>query len=163
MLNEPRITTISDKLLIGATTKTSLAESGMFKAWQQLMPRRKEIKNAIGTDLYSIQVYDTAYSYNDFTLETPFTYIGGIEVTNHNTIPENLKAITLQGGMYAVFTHKGDKIAFRKTMDYIHLNWLPKSKYQLDNRNHFEVLGTKYLGEGNPNSEEDVWVPIKIK
>ncbi|NER18622.1 GyrI-like domain-containing protein [Spongiivirga citrea] len=159
MLNEPIITIISDKLLVGISIRTSLAESKMPMAWQRLMPRRKEINN-IGNDMYSIQVYDNDYAHGEFTFDTQFTYIAGIEVVDHNHIPDQLEAITLKGGQYAIFRHKGDLAAFRKTFDYIHLEWMPNSPYQLDHRNQFEVLGAKYLGQDNPNSEEDVWVPI---
>ncbi|MEP1984886.1 MAG: GyrI-like domain-containing protein, partial [Maribacter dokdonensis] len=40
--------------------------------------------------------------------------------------------------------------------------WIPNSEYQLDGRPHFEVLGAKYKNN-DPNSEEEVWIPIKAK
>jgi AraC family transcriptional regulator len=39
---------------------------------------------------------------------------------------------------------------------------LPGSDYSLDSRAHFEILGKKYKHD-DPNSEEEVWIPIKIK
>lgn len=38
--------------------------------------------------------------------------------------------------------------------------WLPASGYTLDRRPHFEVLGEKYKN-ADPNSEEEIWIPIK--
>ncbi|WP_371811654.1 GyrI-like domain-containing protein [Flavobacterium sp. M31R6] len=38
--------------------------------------------------------------------------------------------------------------------------WIPNSKYDLDHRPHFEILGAKYKKD-DPNSEEEIWVPIK--
>lgn len=40
--------------------------------------------------------------------------------------------------------------------------WLPASDYNLDNRPHFEVLGEKYKNN-DPTSEEEIWIPIKLK
>lgn len=33
--------------------------------------------------------------------------------------------------------------------------------FALDDHPHFEVMGDKYLGHEIPNSEEEVWIPIK--
>jgi AraC family transcriptional regulator len=38
--------------------------------------------------------------------------------------------------------------------------WLPDSEYRLDVRPHFEVLGEKYKND-DPESEEEIWIPIK--
>ena len=51
---------------------------------------------------------------------------------------------------------------FSKTMQHIFTRWLPESNYRLDNRPHFEVLGERYKNN-DPNSEEEVWIPIKQK
>jgi AraC family transcriptional regulator len=32
----------------------------------------------------------------------------------------------------------------------------------LDNRPHFEILGEKYK-QGSPDSEEEIWIPVKEK
>ncbi|MCB0855813.1 MAG: GyrI-like domain-containing protein, partial [Bacteroidetes bacterium] len=45
---------------------------------------------------------------------------------------------------------------------YIFFECLPKSDYLLDNRPHFEVLGEK-AKLNDPNSEEEIWVPIRLK
>ena len=73
-----------------------------------------------------------------------------------------LKMLNLKGGMYAVFIHKGLPSEFKKTMDYIFLEWMPDSDYKLDHRPQFEVLGEKYKNN-HPDSEEEVWIPIQLK
>jgi AraC family transcriptional regulator len=72
-----------------------------------------------------------------------------------------METYTLPGGLYAVFFYKGlntDTSIF----EYIHRTWLPNSNYLLDNRPHFEILGEKYKN-ADPNSEEEIWIPIKLK
>jgi AraC family transcriptional regulator len=51
---------------------------------------------------------------------------------------------------------------FGSFMNYIFMEWLPQSNYQLDNRPHFQILGEKYK-HNQPDSEEEVWIPIKTK
>ncbi len=38
---------------------------------------------------------------------------------------------------------------------------VPASEYEMDNRAHFEILGEKFKGSFNPESEEGVWIPIR--
>jgi AraC family transcriptional regulator len=67
----------------------------------------------------------------------------------------------LTGGLYAVFDYKGlstDNSIFQ----FIFGTWLPSSEYDLDDRPHFEVLGNKYKNN-DPTSEEEIWIPIKMK
>ena len=45
---------------------------------------------------------------------------------------------------------------------YIFSEWIPQSDYSVDDRPHFEVLGAKYKNN-DPDSEEEIWIPIKKK
>ena len=38
----------------------------------------------------------------------------------------------------------------------------PNSDYKPDDRPHFELLGAKYKND-DPDSEEEIWIPIKRK
>ena len=128
--------------------------------WRRFMPRRKEIQNNIGSELYSIQVYGHLY-FNNFNPKTEFEKWAAIEVNDFELIPVEMESFILTGGLYAVFIHKGSSTD-NKTFQYIFTTWLPNSNYLLDNRPHFEILGDKYKNE-DPNSEEEIWIPIKAK
>ncbi len=156
---EPLIKSISEKKLVGMCLRMSLAENKTFSLWQSFMPRRKEITNALNTDLISMQVYNTTLEAGN--MEQSFEKWAAVEVPDFDTIPNNMKTFTLNGGLYAVFHYIGlstDPSIFR----YIFGVWLPNSKYVLDHRPHFEVLGEKYKNN-DPNSEEEIWVPVKLK
>jgi AraC family transcriptional regulator len=155
-----KTTTIEAKKMIGFSTKTSLTNDQTAKIWQQLMPRLKEIKNAVCADLFSLQEYDFK-KFNDFSPSTEFIKHALIEVKNYDDIPENFEQFNLPSGKYAVFLHKGTSAEFPKTAQYIFGEWLPKSEFELDDRPHFEVLGDNYKGHENTESEEEVWIPIK--
>lgn len=71
-----------------------------------------------------------------------------------------METLTLTGGKYAVFIHKGTPAEFPLTAAYIYRSWLPDSGYELEEREHFEVMGPKYL-PNDPNAEEEIWFPVK--
>lgn len=89
----------------------------------------------------------------------PFEKWAAVEVVNATNIPQGMQFFELPAGQYAVFDYKGpsnDTSIFQ----YIYDEWLPHSSYRLDHRPHFEVLGKKYKNN-DPNSEEEIWIPIK--
>lgn len=156
----PKIVTIPAKKLIGYSIEMSLLDNKTQTIWQLFMPRLKEIKNAVSADLFSLQNYPEDY-FTNFTPETVFTKWALVEVKDFENIPDGFEKLEITGGKYAVFIHKGNTEMFAKTAQYIYTDWLPNSGFQLDNKPHFEVLGDNYLGHENPESEEEVWVPIR--
>ena len=161
-MQQPKIINIQDRKLIGLSLQTFLAENKTFELWRTFKPRVKEINNRVHTGYYSIQVYNDDFDIRQFTPNIIFEKWAATEVSDFDDTPEGLKDFTLPGGDYAVFIHKGTSQEFPKTAGYIYGEWLPKSKYTLDNRPHFE-----YIPENNkpndPNAEEEVWIPIKLK
>ena len=141
--------------------KMSLTEDKTGELWGRFMPKRMQVQNSIGEDLYSMQVYDELVDYDTYDPSTVFEKRALIEVENSENPPEGMEAYTLQGGKYAVFDHKGPIDTFQVTLDYIFKTWLPSSGFEIDHREHFEILGEKYLGPFDPNTEEEVWIPIK--
>ncbi len=158
----PRIEILQPKKLIGKNTNTTLANNKTPELWQSFMKQRAEVKNAIGQDLYSIQVYKQDLDFKDFNPTTEFKKWAAVEVENYSEIPDGMDKLDLAGGLYAVFIHKGPASAFAKTFNHIFGTWLPNSNYKVDNRPHFEVLGSKYKNN-DPDSEEEVWIPITLK
>jgi AraC family transcriptional regulator len=93
--------------------------------------------------------------------EIVFEKWAAVEVSEFNSVPEGMASFILNSGHYAVFYYKGlstDTEIFR----YIFGIWLPGSGFELDDRPHFEVLGEKYKNN-DPDSEEEIWIPIKAK
>jgi AraC family transcriptional regulator len=126
------------------------------------MPYRKDISNKLSSDLFCLQVYDNSLDFKDFNPETEFEKWAAVEVSAVDNIPENMEIHTLKGGLYAVFNYKGVPSNFHQTFNYIFYTWLPMSEYEVDQRDHFEILGDKYKNN-DPSSEEEVWIPIKRK
>lgn len=157
---QPRIEVLPQKKLVGKSLRMSLDNNKTAELWRSFMPERKTIANTVNTAFLSIQVYDTSLDFKNFNAQTEFTKCAMIEVSDFEKIPKNMETRTLEGGLYAVFIHKGMAKDFPKTSQYIFQEWLPNSKYELAQRAHFELLEADY----NPmdeNAEEEVWIPIK--
>jgi AraC family transcriptional regulator len=159
---QPRIETLAPKKLIGKRVSMTVSNNQTFKLWLSFMPKRKEIKNNLTNDLFSLQVYPPSF---DFTFSNPdaaFEKWAALEVPDFSFVPEGLETFDLASGLYAVFEYKGVS-SDPKIFKYIFGVWLPKSNnYTLDDRAHFEILGDKYQNN-NPDSEEEIWIPIKLK
>ncbi len=156
-----RIEHLKEKKLIGTQIKMSFAENKTFELWKSLMPRRNEIKNNIGSELYSAEVYPPLY-FNSFDPNKQFAKWALVEVTNFDYVPSDMETLIFPAGLYAVFLHKGPASEGVKTYQYIFMNWFPASKYEVDSRPHFAVMGEKYKKE-SAGSEEEIWIPIRTK
>lgn len=157
---EPRIRHLSDKKLVGIRMNMSLMHNRTGLLWSSFMPRKKEILNGISNELYSLQVYPSDYFLN-FNPAATFEKWAAVEVQDFEFIPEGMMSFQLEAGLYAVFSYRGSNTDHR-IFEYIYGEWIPHSEYQLDTRPHFELLGNKYKN-GDPESEEEIWIPVKMK
>lgn len=130
---KPRIETLEEKKLIGKRITMSLSSNKTAELWQSFTPRRKEIHNIIGADLYSMQKYDASF-FSAFNPNTKSEKWAAVTVADFNQIPDEMAPIVLAGGLYAVFVHKGDMTTASKTFQDIFGTWLPNAEYILDDR-----------------------------
>jgi len=158
----PEIRYLQEKKLIGKRIKMTFSDNRTFELWKSFMPRRKEIKNNPNNELISMQVFDKSFDFNDFNPDVVFEKWAAIEVSDFDTIPDGMESYTLSVGLYAVFNYKGAASQGAQMFQYIYGTWLPLSDYTLDDKPHFEILGEKYKNE-DPDSEEEIWIPIKAK
>jgi AraC family transcriptional regulator len=157
---EPKIVDIPPKKLVGARIINSLAEDKTGVLWQQFMPRRKMIKNRVNTDYWSVQNYKN-FDPASFTEDTQFEKWAAVEVSAYEDLPDGLETFDLPAGKYAIFIFHGLASEYHKALRYIYESWLPSSGYELDERPQFEIMGSKYYGPTDANSEEETWIPIK--
>ena len=155
-----RTALLPEKKFIGKSIQMSLAEDRTQELWQLFMKERKTIRQIPGTDLCNLVVYDPPLDLQNFQPTTVFTKYALAEVANFDELPESMESFVLSSGLYAVFLHRGHPASFPQTLGYIFGQWLPSSGYTLDHRPHFELLGEKYKNNA-PDSEEEVWIPIR--
>ncbi len=153
----PTIKNFPATKFIGKNLSFTYANYRAFELWSSFMPRRKEILNAIGTDLFNIQINPENF---DFKPNTPFVKWAAVEVSNIDLAPEGMETLEIKEGLYAVFNYKGDQSNAAAFFKAIYTECLPALGYQLGNHPQFEILGEKYKNN-DPNSEEEIWIPIK--
>ncbi len=153
----PKIKTFPTTKFIGKNLSFTYVNYRAFELWSSFMPRRKEIQNSIGNELYNIQINPKNF---DFSPNTTFVKWAAVAVSTFDFVPEGMKTLEIQDGLYAVFNYKGDQSNVAVFFKAIYTEWLPNSEFDLDARPQFEILGEKYKKD-DPNSEEEIWIPIK--
>jgi AraC family transcriptional regulator len=157
-----RLENLPPTKLRGLKIRTCQAKNQTFELWNNFMPKVKEIKNRVNSNLISMQKFDEGQKMIDFKLTTEYDKWAAVEVRDFNSSPHSMQEYNLQGGLYAVFLHKGAVADFAHTQKFIYAEWLPISEYELDDREHLQVMGNKYINNSS-DSEEEVWVPVKSK
>lgn len=155
-----KIEKINKKKLVGKSMEMTLSNNKTSELWQSFIIKRDLVKNRIDSNYISMQVYDYSKSSKTFNPNVGFEKWAVVEVSDFEEISEEMKSYELQGGLYAVFLHKGQPSTFYKTFKYIFEEWFPNSDYELDEREHFELLGEKYKNN-DPTSEEEIFIPIR--
>lgn len=158
---EARIEILSEKKLVGQHIIMSFLENKTFQLWSNFMPQRKEISNTLNSNLYSLEVFPVNY-FDNFDAGKSFQKWAAVEVSSFDKVPEEMESLTIPQGLYAIFVHKGPQSEGHKTYHTIFAEWLPKSKYTVDDRPHFAVMDEKYKKE-EPDSEEEIWIPVKLR
>lgn len=158
---EYRIEELKPKILVGKKLRMSFAQNTTAQLWKSFMMQRGEIAHVIGSDLYSMQIYPSVF-FNSLDPFREFEKWAAIEVSEAQGLPDGMEQYTLPPGPYAVFFYKGSSAEGAAVFEYILGTWLPASLYELDDRPHFEVLGSNYKNN-DPSSEEEIWIPVKLK
>lgn len=159
---DPRIETLPTTHLVGQKTTMSFANNKTFQLWQSFSPRKKELKNRINNDLYSVEIYPNTQFFQKFDPTQNFEKWAAIAVSEIEDVPTDMSSITIPEGLYAVFHYKGKPSEIQDTFQYIYGQWLPNSEYEMGDRPYFALMGKKYKGE-HPDSEEEFLIPIKKK
>lgn len=150
---------LQQKKLLGKTKRMSFVNNTTRELWQWFQTKRPHLKHVIGSDLYSLEVYDDISHFRNFDPTREFNKWAAVEVNSYNEASPEMDQLVVPTGLYAVFLHKGPASEGKKTYQYIFSSWLPNSEFALDDRPHFAVMGAKYKGE-SAESEEEIWIPI---
>lgn len=159
---KPRIEILPEKKVVGIRLNMSLAKDQTRALWMSFSPRKKEIKNLMGSELLSIEIYSNPDFFINFSPEKEFEKWAALEVQSFEGVPIGMETLVIPEGLYAVFHYKGKPSEAKGTFQHIYGIWLPNSEYDLDQRPHFALMGDKYKGE-DPESEEEFWIPIRNK
>ncbi|MFT3885638.1 MAG: GyrI-like domain-containing protein [Flavobacteriales bacterium] len=157
-MQEPRIELLPERTFVGLHTRASFATHRPEVLWRRFGPLRRGIANAIGTGRFSMAVYGPGF-FDAFDPHRAFEQWATVEVADAAHVPEGM-AVLRAAGLYAVFIHRGPASDGPRTFRYIFGTWLPASRYEVDQRPHFEVMGPGYDPDAE-EAEEALWIPVR--
>src|ERR1700741_626757 len=102
----PEIKNITAKKLVGKHLSMSLSDNKTMSLFSDFIPKRFEIKNSIGPDIFCLKTYPSDY-FRNFSPTATFEKWALMEVNDHNKIPEGMEPFNIPEGLYAVFHYKG--------------------------------------------------------
>jgi AraC family transcriptional regulator len=131
------------------------------KIWEEFLPMMKAIPNVLPVH----EAFGLCFYTERFKQTGLFYYLAGVPVSSLEEIPLELVGKTLPASEYAVFTHKGKIVGktnpIRDTYAYAYGTWLPSSQYVNPYAYDFEYYNERFAGNENPDSELDIYIPIK--
>ncbi|MDR0924454.1 MAG: GyrI-like domain-containing protein [Hungatella sp.] len=150
------------KYIMGIRFKTDIDTSNIVEMWSIF----NELVSRLGYDVctckrYSIFESTESCSVDKFNADSEATVFIGIEVYQNNDIPEEMLIKRLVANKYAKFTHTGTAGSLLKTYQYIWGVWFPNSGYEIAGHDDFECYTERFSGPDNPDSEIDIYFPIK--
>lgn len=158
---EPQVVMLEPIRIGGYSTQTSYLGNTIPQLWGRFMPQRKQIQLPADDNLYSVAVYPEDF-FEGMQPGKLFERRAAVCMNEATVLLPDMEEWIIPGGLYAVFRHVGAHTDM-STIDYIFREWLPQNGfYALDARPHFEILGAKYK-QGDPASEEDIYIPVRKK
>jgi len=135
------------------------SDKGLFtKAWEIFLKLNvginwKDCNKAYGVEFFTEEFYH----------ENKWFYMVAMEMPDLSEIPMNMVGKVIPANSYAVFTAKGGIKNLPKTSRHGHEEWLPKSKCKEADWFEFELYDERAKDVDDPNSEIDIYIPIREK
>jgi AraC family transcriptional regulator len=152
-LNPPRFETGRTLLVAGLGERYSFETNhGIPLQWQRFMPYIGNIPGQVGNVTYGVCCNSDGAG--------NFEYIAGVEVSNFDELPAELRRVRIPAQRYAVFTHRDHISTMRATVYTIWNKWLPTLGHEVADAPDFE----RYDARFDPRSgtgEVEIWLPLK--
>ncbi|MEK8215217.1 effector binding domain-containing protein [Paenibacillus sp. FSL L8-0463] len=158
----PQIVDVEPKQLVGIRFQTSVANNQSVSKWEYFQSRVHEIPHAL-PDSCRYGIFESAQgcTFTSFSEQSQTSEFIGIEVNDTSLAPDKMCYKKFPGGKYARFTHTGKTHSLFQSYQYIWGTWLSASDVELAARDDFECYSERFLGTDNPESQIDIYFPIK--
>lgn len=155
----PQILSFAPKELVGMTFNNITIQTGYTSAYQQF--HHFLLKPLYRKPYYGVFIQENHCSRESFTLANPTKLFIGFEKTLAEKISMQKTFLTLKGGTYAKFIHRGPTMYLPLTYHYIWGTWLVNTDFSFDQRADFEYYSDRFTGENQPDSEIHIYFPIQ--
>lgn len=153
---EPRIVEKDAFTVVGMIYFGDNQKGEIGQLWTEFNRRAGKIEHRVDGAGYGFCFMDESSNPN-------FWYICSLAVDQIGEIPMEMVAKTVPAQTYAVFTHKGPVATLGETYGQAYGTWLPGSEYEPAAHFDFEYYDERFTNTTDPNSELDIYIPIKRK
>lgn len=159
----PRLVELPHILTAGIRGRTNLRDNRVPQLWNQFQSLLPLIPNSVphGRAFGICESCGEGNSLYTMNSDIIFSEVAAVEVLAAVPLPPPLIHKTIGGGRYAVFTHTGTLRTLSLSFQYIWGTWSLSSQEQLDEREDFELYDDRYLGFDHPDSQIDIYIPIR--
>lgn len=158
----PEIVDIEEVKIVGIRGETTLRDNSLKPLWEKFYLLQDKIPNRLsnGRRFGICELIDENIHYT-LSNDLLFSDFIGIEVSSFKDIVLPFQTKIITGGRYAVFRHTGSLQTISDTLHYIWGTWLLNTKEEIDNREMFELYDHRFIGYDHPESQMDIYIPIK--
>ncbi len=154
---KPEVIIFRETKVISARAYGAYAKAAP-EAWSQVM------KFAYSNRLMKKGVRMFGISHDDPNVTEPnnIRYDACVDIEANIAKEVNLRKLTVSGGKYAKFLHKGAYENFQETYSFIFNEWLPENNHKLRDEPCFEIYLNKDPRRTKPeNLKTEIYIPIE--
>lgn len=156
-----RVVGITETVHFDSTVPSS--ENAIAKLWTRFGSRIPEIQGQLGWRSYGLMLQNP-----DNPPGAPFDYTASVQISADGDIPEGMISIEVPAARYLVLTYRGQLDGISDAFMHFWGHVLPDSPYEYDGgvrtgKYEFEFYDQRYTQPGDPNSEIDLYFPIRAK
>ena len=145
--------------LSGLSRKMSFSKDETALLWKDFMISKSNL--SIPFELYDVGIYSENF-FRNFDPNLKFEKWAALETKNLHEKPSVFQELLIPAGLYLRYRYKGHPKLVAKTYQFLLGQYLPTSKFNLDNRPHFALMGNSYKNDSS-ESEEDLYLPVTYK
>lgn len=139
------------------------SENAIAKLWGQFSKRIPEIPGLLGWRSFGLMLQNP-----NNPPSAPFDYTAAVQIFQDGNIPEGMTRIEVPTARYIVLTYRGSLDGISDAFGHFWGHWLPNSPYEYDGgirtgKYEFEFYDQRYTQSDDPNSEIDLYFPIRAK
>ena len=144
--------------LVGKRCRMSLTDDQTPRLWGSLMSEQTSWPDRSDDILYHVDVYPDLEYFESFNPVRTFDRWACLKPSSSSNQAYDL--LEIPAGKYAKFRYKGHPKKAGLAYGYLFNEWLPNSGYELADRPHLALMGSKYINDSD-ESEEELWIPLR--
>ncbi|OBZ15982.1 GyrI-like domain-containing protein [Bacillus sp. FJAT-26390] len=163
IIEKPAFTVVGVTETIHFDSSLPASENKIAKLWGEFGKRIPEVQGQLGWRSFGLMLQNP-----DNPPGAPFDYTAAVQIHQDGEVPEGMLRIEVPAARYIVLTLRGPLDGISDGFKHFWGEWLPSSSFEYDGGTHtgkyeFEFYDQRYTEPNDPNSEIDLYFPIRAK